>query len=73
MRVCRHDCGGLFTARAENPYNAAQRFLQNNELPLSYLDEVVKFIEKSTAGVNIGTGGDQFVDPFTGELRVPRP
>jgi phospholipase A-2-activating protein len=54
---------------SENPYNAAQKFLQSNDLPLTYIDEVVKFIEKNTAGVNIGTGGDEYVDPFTGASR----
>ncbi|OBZ65658.1 Phospholipase A-2-activating protein [Grifola frondosa] len=54
---------------SENPYGAAQRFLEANELPLSYLDEVVKFIEKNTAGVNIGSGNTQFVDPYTGASR----
>ncbi|KAF8163523.1 phospholipase A-2-activating protein [Crassisporium funariophilum] len=54
---------------AENPYGAAQRFLHTNELPLTYVDEIVKFIEKNTAGVNIGTGGEDFVDPFTGTYR----
>ncbi|KAJ8096502.1 WD40-repeat-containing domain protein [Lipomyces tetrasporus] len=39
----------------ENPYMAAQRFLEKNELPLSYLDETAKFIEKNTGGVKIGT------------------
>ena len=34
---------------------------------MTYLDEVVKFIEKSTSGVNIGAGpGEEYVDPFTG-------
>ncbi|KAF8912027.1 phospholipase A-2-activating protein [Gymnopilus junonius] len=54
---------------SENPYNAAQKFLQSNDLPLTYIDEVVKFIEKNTAGVNIGTGGEEYVDPFTGASR----
>jgi phospholipase A-2-activating protein len=49
----------------ENPWTAAQRFLQANELPLSYLDEVVKFIEKNAAGVSLG-GGGQYNDPYTG-------
>ncbi|KIP12347.1 hypothetical protein PHLGIDRAFT_124238 [Phlebiopsis gigantea 11061_1 CR5-6] len=53
----------------ENPFSAAQRFLQVNELPLSYLDEVVKFIEKNTAGVNISNTGNNYVDPFTGASR----
>jgi len=53
----------------ENPYSAAQRFLQANELPLTYLDEVVKFIEKNTAGVNLGTSNEDYIDPFTGASR----
>ncbi|TFK42378.1 WD40-repeat-containing domain protein [Crucibulum laeve] len=54
---------------SENPYSAAQRFLESNDLPLTYLDEVVRFIEKNTAGVNIGTGGEEYVDPYTGASR----
>ncbi|KAF4576303.1 hypothetical protein EYR36_004280 [Pleurotus pulmonarius] len=53
----------------ENPYSSAQRFLAANELPLTYLDEVVRFIERNTAGVNIGTGGSEYVDPYTGASR----
>ena len=34
---------------------------------MSYLDEVVRFIEKNTAGVNIGGGNNQYVDPYTGK------
>ncbi|KAG8963418.1 hypothetical protein FRC03_003007 [Tulasnella sp. 419] len=52
----------------ENPYSAAQRFLAQNDLPPSYLDDVVKFIEKNTSGVSIGTGSG-FADPFTGASR----
>ena len=33
---------------------------------MSYLDEVVRFIEKNTAGVSLGGGGSQYSDPFTG-------
>ncbi|KAF5330954.1 hypothetical protein D9619_005411 [Psilocybe cf. subviscida] len=54
---------------SENPFSAAQRFLQSNDLPLTYIDEVVKFIEKNTSGVNIGTSGEEYVDPFTGASR----
>ncbi|EJD53176.1 PFU-domain-containing protein [Auricularia subglabra TFB-10046 SS5] len=50
----------------ENPFSAAQKFLQDNELPLSYIDEVVRFIEKNTAGVSLGTSNQQYVDPYTG-------
>lgn len=50
---------------SENPYNAAQRFLEKNDLPLTYLDQVVGFIEKNTEAVNLG-GSNEFVDPYTG-------
>jgi len=56
----------LTTVWAENPYAAAQRFLQSNDLSLNYVDQVVQFIEKSTAGVKLGGEAEEFVDPFTG-------
>ena len=49
----------------ENPWTAAQRFLEANELPMSYLDEVVRFIEKNTAMVSLGGEGG-YSDPYTG-------
>lgn len=54
-------------AVVENPYTAAQRFLAANELPMSYLDQVVQFIEKNTGGVSL-TSTTDYVDPFTGKL-----
>ncbi|KAF9520013.1 hypothetical protein BS47DRAFT_1370545 [Hydnum rufescens UP504] len=51
---------------SENPYEAAKRFLDANELPTSYIDEVVRFIEKNTAGAQLGGPSTQFVDPYTG-------
>jgi phospholipase A-2-activating protein len=56
----------------ENPFAAAQRFLEKNDLPLSFLDQVVQFIEKNTGGVNLG-GNEEFVDPFTGEFNYGSP
>ncbi|KAG6376286.1 WD40-repeat-containing domain protein [Boletus reticuloceps] len=53
---------------SENPYAAAQRFLQQNDVSMNYIDEVVRFIEKNTAGVNLGSDSD-YVDPFTGASR----
>ncbi|KII89092.1 hypothetical protein PLICRDRAFT_40733 [Plicaturopsis crispa FD-325 SS-3] len=53
----------------ENPYGAAQRFLERNELPTTYVDEVVRFIEKNTAGVSLGNSNNDYVDPFTGASR----
>lgn len=34
----------------ENPYTAAEKFLADNELPASYKEEVVRFIEQNTGG-----------------------
>lgn len=40
---------------------------------MAYLDEVVRFIEKNTSGVHIGSGANQFADPFTGNIiQLPR-
>lgn len=52
---------------SENPYAAAQRFLEKNDLPQEYIDQVVKFIETNTAGVSLGA--PQYVDPYTGASR----
>ena len=53
----------------ENPFAAARRFLENNDLPLTYIDQVTQFIEKNSGGVNLG-GSDDYVDPFTGEITI---
>jgi phospholipase A-2-activating protein len=63
---------GCDTLPIENPYSAAQRFLEKNDLPLSYIDQVVQFIEKNTGGINLG-GNEEFVDPFTGEFSYGSP
>ncbi|KAF8516963.1 phospholipase A-2-activating protein [Hysterangium stoloniferum] len=49
---------------SENPFQAAQRFLHANDLPDTYIDEVVKFIEKNTSAVSLGATND-YVDPYT--------
>ena len=49
----------------DNPYNAAQEFISANELPQSYLEQVVDFITKNSQGASFGTSS-QHVDPFTG-------
>ena len=48
---------------AQNPYEAAQKFLEQNGLEMGYIDQVVKFIEQNTGGVKLGTGGGA-VDPY---------
>ncbi|RPB05235.1 PFU-domain-containing protein [Choiromyces venosus 120613-1] len=40
---------------SENPFEAARRFLEANELPISYLDTVGQFIVKNAGGVSLGT------------------
>ncbi|GAM88492.1 hypothetical protein ANO11243_065250 [Dothideomycetidae sp. 11243] len=39
----------------QNPYEVAQKFIANNELPVSYLDQVANFILQNTQGASIGT------------------
>ncbi|PWN43180.1 PFU-domain-containing protein [Ceraceosorus guamensis] len=53
----------------DNPFIAAQKFLERNELPMSYLDQVVKFIESNTEGKTLGQGASEYVDPYTGASR----
>lgn len=51
---------------------AAQTFLTKNELPSSYLDQVVDFIHKNTNGASSTIGQDNtnnYVDPYTGSSR----
>ncbi|KAJ1823007.1 WD repeat protein Lub1 [Coemansia sp. RSA 2599] len=54
----------------ENPYSAAQRFLEKNQLSLEHLDTVADFITKNADGVQLG-GSEQtsYADPFTGGSR----
>jgi hypothetical protein len=57
-------------ATVENPWIAAQRFLNKYDLPQSYTEQVVDFIQKNTGGVQLGEGDQSaFVDPFTGGSR----
>lgn len=55
---------------SENPFDAARRFLEDNELPLSYLDTVGNFIVQNSQGVSLGgqseSGGP---DPWGSEQR----
>lgn len=47
----------------ENPYDAARHFLEINELPITYLEQVAKFIESNTGGVKLGVQ-EAYKDPF---------
>lgn len=39
---------------SQNPYEAATKFIQDNELPMTYLDQVASFITTNTKGATIG-------------------
>lgn len=55
---------------SQNPYEAATKFLGDNELPISYIDEVAKFIVKNTEGATIGQAAEApSTDPYGIESR----
>lgn len=39
---------------SQNPYEAATKFIANNELPVTYLEQVANFITTNTQGATIG-------------------
>lgn len=53
----------------QNPYDAATKFLQENELPMSYLEETANFIIKNTQGAIIGQTQQIGADPWGTENR----
>ena len=52
----------------ENPYTAAQQFLDKYELPQGYLDQVADFITKNASAVSQGEVASAG-DPLTGMKR----
>ncbi|RYP02904.1 hypothetical protein DL764_005520 [Monosporascus ibericus] len=56
---------------SENPYDRATKFLNDNELPISYLDQVANFITTNTQGATIGQTSDDAggADPYGTESR----
>ncbi|XP_071118768.1 phospholipase A-2-activating protein-like [Haliotis cracherodii] len=54
---------------SEDPWFAAQRFLDKHDLSQMFLDQVAKFITDNTKGVTLGTEQPAYSDPFTGEGR----
>jgi len=45
-------------------YTVAEKFLLKNDLPTTYLDQIVKFLETNTGAAALGTNNAS--DPFTG-------
>jgi phospholipase A-2-activating protein len=43
---------------SQNPYEAATKFIHDNELPIGYLDQVANFITQNTQGATIGQTTD---------------
>ena len=43
---------------SQNPYEAATKFIQDNELPMNYLDQVANFITTNTQGATIGQSSE---------------
>lgn len=39
---------------SQNPYEAAKKFIENNKLPITYLDQVANFITSNTQGATLG-------------------
>lgn len=53
----------------QNPYDAATKFLQDHELPMSYLEETANFIIKNTQGATLGSSQPAGADPWGTESR----
>ena len=51
---------------SQNPYEAATKFIAENELPVTYLEQVADFIVTNTQGATIGQGsqGPSGADPW---------
>ena len=55
---------------SQNPYEAATKFIQDNELPMTYLDQVANFITTNTQGATIGqTSQSTSADPWGSDSR----
>jgi phospholipase A-2-activating protein len=48
---------------SQNPYEAATKFIQDNELPITYLDTVANFINTNTQGATLGASQNQGPPP----------
>lgn len=53
----------------QNPYDAATKFLQDNELPISYLEETANFIIKNSQGASLGQQQPSGADAWGTENR----
>ncbi|KAJ3069229.1 hypothetical protein HDU98_007711 [Podochytrium sp. JEL0797] len=56
---------------SENPYMAAQRFIDTHELDQDFLEQIALFVINNSKPTTIGpdVNANQFIDPFTGAGR----
>ncbi|KAF9893989.1 hypothetical protein FE257_008960 [Aspergillus nanangensis] len=56
---------------SQNPYEAATKFIGDNELPMSYLDQVAQFIVQNTQGATLGQSSQEASgsDPWGSDRR----
>ncbi|KAF3396071.1 Ubiquitin homeostasis protein lub1 [Penicillium rolfsii] len=54
---------------SQNPYEAATKFIGDNELPMSYLDQVANFITQNTQGATLGQSQENGADAWGTERR----
>ncbi|KAL0051183.1 hypothetical protein WJX82_003205 [Trebouxia sp. C0006] len=52
--------------KGDNPYIAADKFIERNELPTSYREQIVEFILQKTDGAVSTSAPSYNADPFTG-------
>lgn len=53
----------------QNHYEAARKFIEDNELPMTYLDQVANFIIQNTQGATLGQSSTQGSDPWGTDAR----
>ncbi|KAF1943858.1 phospholipase A-2-activating protein [Clathrospora elynae] len=53
----------------QNHYEAARKFIEDNELPLTYLDQVANFIVQNTQGATLGQSSGTGSDPWGSDAR----
>jgi phospholipase A-2-activating protein len=53
----------------QNHYEAARKFIDDNELPVTYLDQVANFIIQNTKGATLGQSSEPGADPWGSESR----
>lgn len=61
-----YNAAGIYTSYVDNPFLAAQQFIERNELPQDYLDQIANFVITNSKGVTIGAETSALQDPFTG-------